>query len=98
VIFTATLSSGQAGNTVTFYDSGTSIGTGTVSGTSAAFATASLAAASHTITAGLAASTDYNAVTSGSISQVVNIATPVSSMRQQVHRVHSPTLRLWELC
>jgi hypothetical protein len=75
VTFTATISSGPSG-TITFYDSGSNIGTGTISGTTATFTTSALTAGSHTITAGLASSTDYNAVTSSAITQTVNKATP----------------------
>ena len=75
VTFTATISSGPTG-TVTFYDGGTSIGTGAISGTTATFTTSTLAAGTHTITAGWAGNSDYNAVTSSAITQTVNPATP----------------------
>ena len=71
VTFTATISSGPTG-TITFYDSGTAIGTGTISGTTATFTTSSLAVGSHSITAGWTGNADYSAVTSSAISQVVN--------------------------
>jgi hypothetical protein len=61
---------------VTFYDGGTSIGTGTISGTSATFTTSSLIAGSHSITANWPGNNNYGAVTSGAITQVVNKATP----------------------
>ena len=75
VTFTATVSSGPYG-TVTFFDSGNAIGTGTISGTTATFTTNTLTAGTHTITAGLASSTNYNAVTSSAITQTVSKATP----------------------
>ncbi len=75
VTFTATISSGPTG-TVTFYDGGTSIGTGTISGTTAKYTTTTLTAGTHTITAGWAGNADYNSVSSGSITQTVNQATP----------------------
>jgi hypothetical protein len=78
VTFTATVSSGPTG-TVTFYDSGVAIGTGTIAGSAATFTTTSLTAGSHTITAGWAGGGNYNSVTSSAISQVVNKATPVIS-------------------
>ena len=76
VTFTATISSGPTG-AVTFYDSGVSIGTGTISGTSAPFATSALTAGTHTITAGWAGNGNYNSITSGPITQAVNKATPI---------------------
>jgi len=78
VIFTATISSGPTGS-VTFYDSGASIGTGTISGTSAALTTSLLCAGSHAITASWAGNSSYSAATSGAISQLVNKATPAVS-------------------
>jgi RHS repeat-associated protein len=71
VTFTATVSSGESGTLVTFYDAGTTIGSATVSGSTAAYTTSSLADGTHTITAGLAATTDYSAVTSSAITQTV---------------------------
>ena len=71
VTFTATISSGPTG-TITFYDGGTPIGTGPISGTTATFTTSSLAVGTHSITAGWAGNADYSAVTSSAISQVVN--------------------------
>jgi hypothetical protein len=78
ITFTATISSGPTG-TVTFYDNGTPVGTGTVGGTTASFSSTALTAGSHTITAGWTGNSNYNAVTSGGITQVVNKATPTIS-------------------
>ncbi|WP_263359537.1 beta strand repeat-containing protein, partial [Acidicapsa ligni] len=75
VTFTATISSGPTG-VITFYDGGTSIGTGSISGTTATFSTSTLAAGAHSITAGWAGNTNYSAVTSGAVTQSVNEATP----------------------
>ena len=75
VTFTATISSGLTG-TVTFHNGGSSIGTGTISGTTATLTTSALTAGSRSITAGWAGSSNYNAVTSSAITQVVNQATP----------------------
>jgi hypothetical protein len=75
VTFTATTSAGATG-TVTFYDGGSSIGTGTISGTTATLAISTLTGGSHTITASWPGNTNYNAATSTGISQVVNKATP----------------------
>jgi len=74
VTFTATISSGPTG-TLTFYDSGTSIGTGTISGTTATLTTSTLTAGTHSITAGWAGNTNYLSVTSTAIIQTVNKAT-----------------------
>jgi RHS repeat-associated protein len=73
VTFTATISSGPTG-TVTFYDSGTLIGTGTISGTTATLTTTALAVGAHTITAGWAGNTNYSSVTSSAITQTVSQA------------------------
>jgi hypothetical protein len=73
VTFTATISSGPTG-TVTFYDGGTSIGTGTISGTTATFTTASLAVGSHTITASWFGNSTYGSVLSSAITQTVSQA------------------------
>jgi hypothetical protein len=75
VTFTATLPSGASG-TVTFYDANTSIGTGTISGTTATFTTSSLTAGSHSITAGWTGNTNYTGNTSSAITQGVSQATP----------------------
>jgi hypothetical protein len=74
VTFTATISSGPTGS-ITFYDSGVSVGSGTISGTTASYTTSTLAVGTHTITAGYAGGSGYNAVTSSAITQVVNQAT-----------------------
>ena len=76
VTFTATISNGLTG-TVTFYDAGNSIGTGTISGTTATFTTSSFSLGSHSITAGWAGNSSYNSVTSIAIAQTVSQATPV---------------------
>ena len=75
VTFTATVSSGPSG-TVTVLDGGSAIGTGAISGTTATFTDSSLTAGSHTITASLATSTNYNAIISSPITQTVSKATP----------------------
>ena len=74
VIFTATVSNGPTG-TVTFYDGGNSIGTGTLSGVTATFTTSTLTTGPHAITAFWAGNSNYNPVTSSAITQTVNMAT-----------------------
>jgi len=78
VTFTATISSGPSG-IVTFYDGGTSIGTGTINGTTATLTTNSLIAGSHILTASWPGNSNYGAVTSSGITQVVNKAVPAVS-------------------
>jgi RHS repeat-associated protein len=73
VTFTATISSGPTG-TITFYDGSTAIGTGNISGTAATFTTGTLAVGTHTITAGWPGNSNYSALTSAAITQVVNQA------------------------
>ena len=74
VTFTATIYSGPTG-TVTFYDGGTTIGTGSLSGGTATFTTSSLAVGVHSITAGWAGNTNYGPATSAAITQTVNPST-----------------------
>ncbi|MGP8173543.1 MAG: Ig-like domain repeat protein, partial [Terracidiphilus sp.] len=75
VTFTATISNSLTG-TITFYDGSTAIGTGALSGGSASLTTSALTAGSHPITAAWAGNADYNPITSASITQTVNQATP----------------------
>ena len=70
VTFTATLTSGATGN-VTFYDGGTAIGAGVISGTTATFSTTALLAGSHSITASWAGNSDFIGATSSAIPQTV---------------------------
>jgi RHS repeat-associated protein len=74
--FTATISGGVAG-AITFLSDGTSIGTGTINGATATLNAPTLVAGSHAITATWGGNGNYNAVSSPSITQVVNKATPV---------------------
>ncbi len=62
------------GETVTFKDGLTTLGTGTTSGGSATFSTSSLSVTSHSITAVYAGDTNFNGGTSSTLSQVVNKA------------------------
>ncbi|MCP3469353.1 Ig-like domain repeat protein [Bradyrhizobium sp. CCGUVB1N3] len=73
---TATLSSGYSPTgTVTFYDNGTSIGTGTVSGTTASLTVSSLSVGSHAITASYGGDSNNNTA-SGATTVTVIQATP----------------------
>ena len=75
VTLLATISSGPTG-TLTFYDGTTSFGTGTINGTTATLTMSSLTAVSHSITASWPGNSNYNAVSSAAITQLVNKATP----------------------
>jgi hypothetical protein len=70
VTFTASISSGPTGM-VTFYDGGTSLGTGIVNSGTATFPTTILTAGTHSITAYWAGSANYSAVASNAVTQVV---------------------------
>jgi Bacterial Ig-like domain (group 3) len=82
VTFTAkvTTAIGTPTGTVTFKDGAASIGTGTVAAGEATFATAALAAGTHSITAVYSGNVDFNASTSGAVSQVVDKATSTSAL------------------
>ena len=69
--FTATLVGGASGN-VSFYDGGTALGTGVISGTTATFSTAALLAGPHSITASWAGNSNFTGATSNAITQIVN--------------------------
>lgn len=75
VTFTATISNGVTG-TVTFYDNGTSIGSSSISGSTATFATSALTAGSHSIYASWPGNSNYNPATSSSVTQTVNPISP----------------------
>ena len=79
VTFTAAVTSSYGaipnGELVTFYDSGTSIGTGNTQGGAANLTTSSLAAGAHTITATYAGDSSYQASTSRAISQTISLNT-----------------------
>ena len=70
--FTATVSPGSATGTVTFYDNGGQIGSGSLSGGTATFSTSALAVGSHPITASYGGDGNYNGSTSTALSQTVN--------------------------
>ena len=71
VTFTATISSGPQGS-LTFYDQGVAIGTGTIAGTTATLTTAGLSIGAHSITATWAGDSNYSPATSSAITQTVN--------------------------
>jgi Bacterial Ig-like domain (group 3)/Galactose oxidase, central domain/Bacterial Ig-like domain (group 2) len=72
VKFTATVTPSAATGTVTFKDGTTTLGTGTISAGKATFTTTTLSVGSHAITAAYGGSTNYNASTSSTLTQVVN--------------------------
>jgi hypothetical protein len=73
VTFTATLaaSAGSPSGTVRFMDGTTQLGTGTIGAGAAAYTTSSLAAGTHIITAVYSGDNNFNAVTSASISEII---------------------------
>ncbi|MDH2406385.1 IPT/TIG domain-containing protein, partial [Bradyrhizobium sp. SSUT18] len=83
VTFTATVSSpgGTPTGTVTFNDGGTPIGTSTLSAGAATFATTTLTVGNHTITATYNGSPAFNASTSPSLNQSVDIPADSAKLR-----------------
>lgn len=85
VTFTATVaggsgSSGTPTGTVTFLDGSTKLGTGTLSSAVATYATSSLAAGSHSITAQYGGDTNFAASTSSAVTITVSAVTPSFSL------------------
>jgi hypothetical protein len=82
VTFTATIPAGTPAITgsVTFKDGATTLGTGSISGTTATYTASALAAGSHSITAVYGGDSNWNSITSAAITQTVNAAkgTPAS--------------------
>src|SRR6202035_295373 len=74
VDFTATVPSGVTG-TVQFVDGSTTLGTGTISGTTATFTTTTLSVGTHPVTAVYSGDANYNPATSAVDNQVVGQAT-----------------------
>src|ERR1700719_1069694 len=69
--FAATVPSGVTG-TVQFVDATTTLGTGTIAGTTATFTTSTLAVGTHSVTAVYGGDANYNPATSAVDNQVVN--------------------------
>jgi YD repeat-containing protein len=73
VTFTATISPSGPTGTVTFYDSGAPISSSiALNGNAATFTASTLAAGTHSITAGYSGDANYTAVTSNAITQIVS--------------------------
>ena len=74
ITLTATLSAvaGTPTGSVSFFDGTTLLGSGTLTGSAAAYTTSSLALGSHSITAVYAGNSDFSASTSSAIAEVVN--------------------------
>jgi len=78
---TATLASGfSASGAVTFYDGGVSLGTGTVSGTTASIAVSNLTIGSHGISAVYSGDANNGGATSTNLTLVVGMAVPGMSL------------------
>ena len=73
VTFTATVSSsaGTPDGTVSFYDGATLLGSATLASGTASYLTSSLAIGTHPITAVYSGSSNYSAITSSAVSQVI---------------------------
>lgn len=74
VTFTATVLPDSATGTVTFYDGGTALGSGTLSSGMASYSTSSLSAGSHSITATYNGNSNFLTSTSNTVSQTVESA------------------------
>lgn len=87
VTFTATVTGpgGVPTGSVTFNDAGTAIGTAVLAGGTATFSTSSLVAGTHPITASYGGSAVYQASTSPTLTQTVNI--PADSARLRALQV-----------
>jgi hypothetical protein len=85
---TATISiltgSGPLSGTVTFFNAGTSIGTGPVSGGTANLNVSNLSVASHSLTATYNGNTDFTASPSPPVMQVVNQGTTTSTLTSSI--------------
>jgi hypothetical protein len=89
VTLTATVSPPEATGTVTFYDNGTAIGTGTLSGGVATFTTSALAVGAHALTAAYAGDPDDTPSTSAALNLTVGQGTTSVSV------VANPNPALW---
>lgn len=76
--FTATISPSAATGTVTFYDSGATLGTGTLTGGRATYATSALTVGSHSITATYGGNSTYVSSTSPTLAQSVLTVTSIT--------------------
>ena len=79
VTFTAMVTSGATGS-VTFKDGGTTLGSGTISGTTATYTTSGLTGGSHSITAVYGGDTNFSGSTSSVLTQTVNQASSTVSV------------------
>ncbi len=82
VTFTATVTtaSGTPTGTVSFFDGATNIGSGTLAGNKATFATSALGVGSHSITAQYNSDATHATSTSAVLTQVVNSAPPATTV------------------
>jgi hypothetical protein len=87
VTFTATVTSsyGTPAGTVNFYDGGTLLGSGTLSGGHASIGTATLSGGTHSISATYTGAGTFAASTSSSLSQVVNKASSATSLASSLN-------------
>ncbi len=94
VTFTATVSPSAATGTVTFYDSSTALGTGTLSGGIATYGTSSLAVGSHSITAVYGGNSTYAGSTSSTLTESVLTVTSIAVTPASISLSVGATLQL----
>ncbi|MHB8817035.1 MAG: IPT/TIG domain-containing protein, partial [Steroidobacteraceae bacterium] len=82
VMFTAKVTGLSPTGTVTFFDGGTQIGTGTLAAGTATFTTSSLTVGSHSITARYSGDTNNAASASAALMQIVNVPSDSIKLRE----------------
>jgi len=97
ITFTATITpaSGSTGNptgVVTFLDGATTLGTGSLSGTTATYATSALSAGSHSITAVYAGDTNFTGSTSAAYALTITTPAPTATTTTLTSSATSATL------
>jgi subtilisin family serine protease len=85
VTFTATVSPAIATGTVTFYDGGSALGSGTLSGGTAIFTTSALSGGVHSITATYGGDSTFGGSTSSAFPYTVNKAASTTSLTSSVN-------------
>jgi hypothetical protein len=85
VTFTAAVTGGSNGEAVTFFDGGTTLGTGSLSGGVATYATSALALGGHSITAGYGGDANYSGSTSAVLTQTVNQSASTTSLSSNLN-------------
>ena len=89
VVFSAAVAAASPGSgtptgSITFYDGATALGSTTLSGGTASLSVATLTAGANSITAAYSGDTNFQANTSGPLSQVVNLAPTTAAVTSSV--------------